>query len=435
MSGWPNPTTPQPADPRGIRGRIPRRTRGGLRRVWHSDREIRLRAQLGIFRRGAGDPTFHWATDRSVVRAAQTPQGVGTLHLLTRSEGALVEATAWGPGAAWLLESVPALLGAHDDPSGFDPPHPVVAEAWRRFSYWRVPRSGLLFDALAPAVIEQKVTGQEAFAGYRRARARATACRRPGPLPGLMAPPTAAGWAAIPSWAWLQASVDGARSRTLVRAAGFAGRLEQGVGLGLPEAHRRMRALPGIGVWTAAEVAQRALGDPDSVSFGDYHVAKDIGWALTGTPSTTTGWRSCSSRMPVTATACSTCWASRGSTARGVGRACRRGPTSPPTDVDPQPVGSAPRRRAALLDGCGRQLVAVVEPSAPSGVRGVKPAVGDDDAGAGEAVGVRPRAARRLERRGVGLTGVLHRGEDRDLVGSVTSGPQVSAPKGTVRNC
>ncbi|MEO7449183.1 MAG: DNA-3-methyladenine glycosylase 2 family protein [Humibacillus sp.] len=255
----------------------------GVRRVWRSDREIRLRAQLGVFRRGSGDPTFHWATDRSVVRAVQTPQGVGTLHLFVRSDGSQVEATAWGPGAAWLLDSVPALLGDEDDPSDFVPPHPVVAEAWRRFSFWRVPRSGLLFDALAPAVIEQKVTGQEAFAGYRRL-VRRFGVSAPGPVAGLMAPPTAAGWAAIPSWAWLQASVDGARSRTIVRAAGFAGRLEQGVGLGLPEAHRRMRALPGIGVWTAAEVAQRALGDPDSVSFGDYHVAKDIGWALTGTP-------------------------------------------------------------------------------------------------------------------------------------------------------
>jgi 3-methyladenine DNA glycosylase/8-oxoguanine DNA glycosylase len=35
-------------------------------------------------------------------------------------------------------------------------------------------------------------------------------------------------------------------------------------------------------VWTAAEVGQRALGDADAVSFGDYHVAKDVTWALTG---------------------------------------------------------------------------------------------------------------------------------------------------------
>lgn len=43
-----------------------------------------------------------------------------------------------------------------------------------------------------------------------------------------------------------------------------------------------MQALPGVGVWTSAEVAQRALGDPDAVSFGDYHVAKDITYTLLG---------------------------------------------------------------------------------------------------------------------------------------------------------
>ncbi len=254
-----------------------------LRRVWRTDREINLRAQLGVFRRGAGDPTSRWGPDGSVARATQTPEGVGTLHLVCRPAGSEVEAQAWGPGARWLLESLPALLGDDDDPAGFEPVHDLVADAWRRFSFWRVPRSGLVFDALAPAVIEQKVTGQEAFGGYR-VLVRRHGTPAPGPVPGLMAPPTAAAWAAIPSWAWLQASVDGARSRTIVRAAGFAGRLEEGAGRGVVEAHRRMRALPGVGAWTAAEVAQRALGDPDAVSFGDYHVAKDIGWALTGSP-------------------------------------------------------------------------------------------------------------------------------------------------------
>jgi 3-methyladenine DNA glycosylase/8-oxoguanine DNA glycosylase len=70
----------------------------------------------------------------------------------------------------------------------------------------------------------------------------------------------------------------------VVGAARVAGRLEQCAGLSLAAAHSRLRSLPGIGVWTAAEVAQRALGDADAVSFGDYHVAKDIGWALTGRP-------------------------------------------------------------------------------------------------------------------------------------------------------
>lgn len=40
--------------------------------------------------------------------------------------------------------------------------------------------------------------------------------------------------------------------------------------------------MPGVGVWTSAEVRSRAQGDPDAVAFGDYHVARNIGWALIG---------------------------------------------------------------------------------------------------------------------------------------------------------
>lgn len=254
-----------------------------MARVWRSEREVSLGAQLGVFRKGPRDPSSRRGADGSFVRAVQTPEGVGTLHLVCRCAGSEVSALAWGPGAAWLLESVPALLGEGDDVSGFEPRHPVVAEAWRRFSHWRVPHSGLVFDALAPAVIEQKVPGQEAFFGYR-VLVRGYGTPAPGHFPGLFAPPTPPQWAAIPSWAWLQASVDGARSRTVVNAARVAGRLEEGGRLGVAEAVRRLRTLPGVGVWTAAEVSQRALGDPDSPSFGDFHVAKDIGWALTGTP-------------------------------------------------------------------------------------------------------------------------------------------------------
>lgn len=194
-----------------------------------------------------------------------------------------VEVSAWGPGAAWMLEQIPELLGESDDPAGFEPVHDLVKEAWRRYPGWRVPRSGLVVQALIPAVIEQKVTGREAFASYRRlVRSRGSSAPGPGAALGLRCPPDAAGWAAIPSWEWLQAGVDAARSDPAVSAAGRGGRLEQCRHLALADAHRRLRALPGIGVWTSAEVAQRALGDPDAVSFGDYHVAKDLGWALTG---------------------------------------------------------------------------------------------------------------------------------------------------------
>ena len=47
-------------------------------------------------------------------------------------------------------------------------------------------------------------------------------------------------------------------------------------------ARRRMEALPGIGAWTSAEVAHRALGDVDAVSVGDYHLPHLVSWALAG---------------------------------------------------------------------------------------------------------------------------------------------------------
>ena len=40
--------------------------------------------------------------------------------------------------------------------------------------------------------------------------------------------------------------------------------------------------LPGGGACTAAETAQRAFGDADALSVGDYHLAAMIGWTLLG---------------------------------------------------------------------------------------------------------------------------------------------------------
>lgn len=175
------------------------------------------------------------------------------------------------------------MLGEQDDASGFVAHHPLVAEAARRFIGWRVPRTGLVLESLIPSIIEQKVSGQEAFASYRTLIHRYGE-RAPGEggERGLWVAPSATTWARIPSWEWLKAGVDSARSVAAVRAAGAAGRLEQCVDLTPDEAQRRLRAIPGIGAWTSAEVRHTALGDADAVSFGDYHVAKDIGWALTG---------------------------------------------------------------------------------------------------------------------------------------------------------
>ena len=237
-------------------------------------------------RRGHGDPTYRVDGDRHW-RALRTPEGPATLVVWGRPADGEVHPEAWGPGAEWALASVPGLLGADDEPSGFEPRHPVLVEAARRHGVLRIGRSGLVMESLVPAVIEQKVTGQEAFAGFRMLVRR---YGDPAPGPGadlrMKVQPAPATLRTIPSWEWLRMHIDPARSRVVVQAARVAESLERTIGLPHDEASRRLRSLPGVGVWTAAEILQRAHGDPDAVSFGDYHVAKDIGWALTGTPFT-----------------------------------------------------------------------------------------------------------------------------------------------------
>ena len=140
-------------------------------------------------------------------------------------------------------------------------------------------------ESLVPAIIEQKVTGQEAFAGFRMLVHRYGE-RAPGPGRDhrLWVQPTAEQLRSIPSWEWLRMHIDPARSRAVVTVARSAASLERLATKTPEEFDAGVRSIPGIGAWTSAEVRQRSLGDPDAVSFGDYHVAKDVGWALTGTP-------------------------------------------------------------------------------------------------------------------------------------------------------
>lgn len=245
-------------------------------------RPLDLAATVGVLQRGGGDPTGR-AEPGGWWRALRTPDGPATLHLRVDTAAGEVLAEAWGAGANWALEQVPALVGEDDDASGLVAVHPQVEVAMRRAPGLRIGRTGLVVEALVPAVIEQRVTGQEAFGGYRRlVRAYGEPAPGPGADLGLVVAPDVATWRQIPSWHWLQAGVDGARSATLQRALAVAPRLEECVDLAPEAAHRRLRAIPGVGVWTAAEVRQRALGDADAVSFGDYHVARDVGWVLLG---------------------------------------------------------------------------------------------------------------------------------------------------------
>jgi 3-methyladenine DNA glycosylase/8-oxoguanine DNA glycosylase len=255
----------------------------GRQRSWRPGFPLDLAAVLGPLRRGRGDPAHQVDAAGGWWLSANTPAGPGSLALRRRGDGEVL-ADAWGPGADRLLDGLPALLGAEDDDTDFTAYHPVVAEVRRRHPGLRLSAAGRVWDVLVPAILEQKVTGYEARRSWREL-CRWFGAPAPGPAPrGMRVPPTPEALLAVPDWDWHRAGVDGARRRALLAAARVARRLERAVDLRGTAGRDLLRLVPGIGVWTAAEVAQRAWGDPDAVSFGDFHIPSVVGMALVGRP-------------------------------------------------------------------------------------------------------------------------------------------------------
>ncbi|MEV7243180.1 DNA-3-methyladenine glycosylase family protein [Streptomyces sp. NPDC093248] len=268
--------------PAGAAAGIPRQAAGPARvRRWLPEGPLDLGLVLGPLRRGPGDPTFRTTPDGSVWRAALTPAGPGTLRV--RAYGGEVLGEAWGPGAPWLLEQLPLLLGAADDPDAFVPRHRVVALSRHRRPGLRLTRTGLVLESLIPSVLEQKVTTDEAYRAWRLL-VRRFGEPAPGPAGAFERPmwvmPPARTWALIPSWEWHRAGVDDKRASTILRAVRVAARLEQAVGMPAVEARARLEVVPGIGPWTSAEVVQRSHGAADAVTVGDLHLPGIVGWVL-----------------------------------------------------------------------------------------------------------------------------------------------------------
>ena len=245
---------------------------------------VDLARTLSPLRRGVADPTMR-VEPTGTWRTLRTPDGPATLHLAQRPHG--IEVRAWGPGAEWAVAGVPELLGDGDDWSDLDlGAHPQLAEVHRRNPGIRLTRTRQVFEMLLPAVLEQKVTGEEARRAWRWLLAKYGE-HAPGPAPdGMRVFPAAAVWRRVPSWDWHRAGVGPQRSDTIMRVCTVAASLERTLDLGRggAEVERRLRSIPGVGVWTAAETMQRAHGDPDSPSVGDYHLAAVVGWALVGRP-------------------------------------------------------------------------------------------------------------------------------------------------------
>jgi 3-methyladenine DNA glycosylase/8-oxoguanine DNA glycosylase len=241
--------------------------------------EVDLTLTLGELGKGPRDPTIRF--ERGVVwRAVRTTAGPATTRLAPAAGG--VRVSAWGPGADTAVAAVSRLLGVEDDPAALHLPAGRLRGLAARFRGLRFGRTDSVWPALLPAICGQKVTAAEAHRAYFGI-VRRWGQEAPGPV-GLRMAPEPATIAALRYFELHPLGLEQRRAITLIRAAERAAWLEAAVDLPREAALARLRQLPGVGPWTAAEVARRAFGDPDAVSVGDYHIPHLVCWALAGEP-------------------------------------------------------------------------------------------------------------------------------------------------------
>ena len=210
--------------------------------------------------------------------ATETPEGSASLAF--RPLGGEVIADAWGPGAAWAIGQLPALLGNDDDPGDFQPRDSVVRGLVSGLGVPRMGATGRWYEAMATAAIYQRVVSADArTAVTRMGRLHGADVPGGGPLPLFPRPEAVL---RVPDHGFHRAGVDRARARVIRVAAKHAPRLEALQERPAAEAREWLQRLPGVGPWTAARTTGAAAGDPDAVPVGDLHVPVLVTYALSG---------------------------------------------------------------------------------------------------------------------------------------------------------
>ncbi len=175
------------------------------------------------------------------------------------------------------MHHAPALIGVDDD-AEFESDHPVVRDAAASTRGLRIGAARAVMDVALPTVIDQRVTGVEAkrsWFGLVRRYGRPA----PGPM-SLTVPPTAAAIGGLTDLDRRRHGLELRRGVAFTTVARASDRLQRAAELGSEPLQRALMELPGVGIWTAATVAQLVCGDADAVPIGDWHLPRIVGWAL-----------------------------------------------------------------------------------------------------------------------------------------------------------
>ena len=218
-----------------------------------------------------------------VRRAEPGPCGPLTYEAVQRGDRVLVR--VWGPASTPATDRDAALdrarrwIGSEDDGGELierTVGHPALHRAARQIGMVRLSRLPRVQEAVGRAVLAQLVQGIEA----RRSTAQLAALAGAPTAGQLWCWPTASALARTPAHAMRRCGISLRCAVALHRSALDDVPLER-VRDDMARLDRRLRAIPGIGVWTSAET-RFALGDPDAVSVGDLNLPEIVCHALAG---------------------------------------------------------------------------------------------------------------------------------------------------------
>lgn len=244
-----------------------------------SDGTRLLRHTFAAFRFGAIDPTVRLdgpdVVEPRIVMATTTPAGPAWTIASARG------VTHGGVGEGVIRQRQADPLGRRDTFTGLDPVHRIVARLQRDFGDLRIGASGDVYKAALTATLGQRITAAEAVNQWARL-CRALPNPVDTPAGTLLAPPEPARLADMTPYQLHAIGIEEARARTLISIARVfrrPGRHHDDPHAALP---RLVAEVPRFGPWTRALVEAEALGNPDAVAVGDFHLKNVVAHALAG---------------------------------------------------------------------------------------------------------------------------------------------------------